>query len=54
MKSHKLAHTGQYQCQKGCKESLKTIQLLDEHHKEKHSKSHTNIFKCEECDHTFT
>ena len=29
MKSHKLAHTGQYQCQKGCKESLKTIQLLD-------------------------
>ena len=44
MKSHKMAHEGQYQCQRGCKEKFKTFSILEEHHENKHTsnKKHLN------------
>ena len=33
MKSHRMVHEGQYQCQRGCKEKFKTWSILDDHHK---------------------
>ena len=32
LKGHMLAHSGQYMCQQGCKEYLKTWSELDRHH----------------------
>ena len=38
LKSHMLAHTGQYQCQRGCKEWFQTQKTLDNHHMLKQQK----------------
>ena len=37
LKVHMKAHTGQYQCLRGCKLEFKTLGGLDEHLKTKHS-----------------
>ena len=50
MKSHVLAHQGQYGCQLGCKEKFKTLRDLDEHHKNKHMEAKV---KCNDCKSTF-
>ena len=51
MKSHKMAHEGQYQCQRDCKEKFKTFSILDDHNKIKHTsnKKQTLEFKCNVC-----
>ena len=54
MKSHKMAHEGQWKCQRGCKEAFKTWTILDEHHKSKHSVPKAPEFKCAQCDLIFT
>ena len=48
MRSHMMVHTGQYQCQRGCKEYFKTTSILDKHHKEIHRAKPTVEFKCDE------
>ena len=55
MKSHKMVHEGQYQCQRGCRDTFKTWRILDEHHKNKHSPTtkETEVFKCDVCSSTF-
>ena len=54
MKSHKMAHEGQYQCQRGCKLKFKTLRILDEHHKSKHAIKQTVEYKCDKCNLSFT
>ena len=55
MVSHMLAHTGQYQCQQGCKEWFKTTKILDEHHRAKHTAVQEGTeFECEECGQLFS
>ena len=50
MKSHQMAHDrGQYQCQRGCKESFKSWSKLDEHHKDKHPVTKQIQFICNVC-----
>ena len=51
--SHKMAHTGQYKCQQGCKELFKTLRNLDDHHKAKHPSEPTIEFQCELCNSRF-
>ena len=53
MKGHMLAHTGQYQCQQGCKKWFKTTKLLDEHHKFVHIDVPEVQFQCDECEQAF-
>ena len=55
LQSHKLAHEGQYQCQRGCKKvAFKTVKLLDEHIKLQHSNIDVNEYPCDMCDSEFT
>ena len=54
MKSHKMKHEGQYQCQRGCNEKFKTHQILDKHHKSEHSSQPPETFKCDICNDNFT
>ena len=51
-----MAHEGQYQCQRGCKEKFKTFSILDEHHKSKHTTNTKQTFelKCNVCNSIFT
>ena len=49
-----MAHNGQYQCQRGCKEKFKTPRILDEHHKSKHMAKPSAEFKCDKCISSFT
>ena len=55
LKSHRMVHEGQYQCQRGCREKFKTWSILDEHHKSKHSAptNQTEVFKCDVCKSSF-
>ena len=55
MKSHALAHEGQYGCQKGCKEKFITLRALDEHHKNKHPVNirRESELKCNICKSSF-
>ena len=57
LREHKIAHEGQYQCQRGCKVRFLEWKQLDEHIKNHHTNSNQSakeeIFKCGECDETF-
>jgi hypothetical protein len=53
LKSHMMAHNGQYRCQRGCKEVFKTFPLLDKHHKERHTTKQSVEFKCDKCKSSF-
>ena len=55
LKGHMLAHSGQYQCQQGCKDYFKTWAELDEHHNVTHGKQQQQLetFDCDKCDSTF-
>ena len=55
LRGHMLAHTGQYQCQHGCKEWFKTTKTLDEHHTKEHiTVNRTTEFECEDCEQRFS
>jgi uncharacterized C2H2 Zn-finger protein len=56
IRSHRLlAHQGEFQCQRGCKTAFKTVDLLDEHIKMKHSIPKENHeFKCNQCSSIFS
>ena len=56
LKGHALAHTGQYQCIRGCKNlAFKTLPELDVHIKKKHEDSpNPDEFNCEMCELVFT
>ena len=54
LKGHMLAHSGQYMCQQGCKEYLKTWSELDRHHELKHGeREKVETFKCDSCESMF-
>ena len=53
MKGHNVAHTGQYQCLRGCKLAFKTLSLLDEHIKLQHSEAKAIEYSCDKCDSKF-
>ena len=54
LQSHRLAHEGQYQCQRGCKKvAFKTPSLLDEHIKLQHNQTNVTEYACDMCDSKF-
>ena len=49
LRGHKIAHTGQYQCQQGCKAVFKTFGAMDEHIKSEHTQTNAVSYDCEQC-----
>ena len=54
LKGHKVKHSGQFMCQRGCKMKFTLFKDLDEHIKTAHSHQQPqNVYQCGKCDEKF-